>query len=211
MVESVQGGLRQRKAERTRAALLSAAISLFQKRGYAAATVNEICSAAEISLGTFYKYFDSKQAILIAFLKEDRQNAELKVQARLDGPIDDPIDYIYESVLPNLLIRGDKANFALWREILAALILTSTEKLSVKELNESRLVYRGHSLSALKRLRNEGLLIRVAPVEDLADALYSILSFQFQEYVCRRYKNADEYRAKLRALIQIAIRPWLAV
>jgi AcrR family transcriptional regulator len=46
--------------------LLDAAREAFARRGYDGVSVGEICDAAGIAKGTFYRYFDSKDAIFVA-------------------------------------------------------------------------------------------------------------------------------------------------
>jgi AcrR family transcriptional regulator len=52
-------------AER-RSDLISAALKIFEKKGYSKATVSEIVKAAGVAQGTFYLYFDSKEDVLDA-------------------------------------------------------------------------------------------------------------------------------------------------
>lgn len=57
------GGLRQSKKERTRAALVEAAVRLVRERGYEATTVDLIAGAADVSVRTFHNYFAGKPAL----------------------------------------------------------------------------------------------------------------------------------------------------
>lgn len=57
------------KRARTRAHLMDAAVSVFARVGYEAASVNEIAEAAEVANGTFYLHFKNKDEIaaVVAF------------------------------------------------------------------------------------------------------------------------------------------------
>jgi AcrR family transcriptional regulator len=55
----------QERARRSYLALLDAATALFSTRGYDAVGTPEIAQAAGVAVGTFYRYFDDKQAIYL--------------------------------------------------------------------------------------------------------------------------------------------------
>lgn len=58
------GGLRDRKRADNRVAATDAAFRLFGERGYDQVTVADICAAADIARRTFFRYFESKVAVL---------------------------------------------------------------------------------------------------------------------------------------------------
>ena len=55
--------LRTRKKAATKERLYCAALDLFRRQGFASTTVEEIAAAAEVSKGTFFNYFSSKEAL----------------------------------------------------------------------------------------------------------------------------------------------------
>jgi AcrR family transcriptional regulator len=58
-------GLRERKKAKTRAAIRRHALLLFRKQGYERTTVEQIADAAEISPATFYRYFPTKEDVVL--------------------------------------------------------------------------------------------------------------------------------------------------
>lgn len=72
-------GLRDRKKLRTRDTIRRAAIRLIDANGYASTTVEQIAEAADISPSTFFRYFPTKDAVLMA---DDLQRLFLAVLAR---------------------------------------------------------------------------------------------------------------------------------
>lgn len=62
------GSRTHRRRQQTRDKLLGAALSLFVARGVEGVSINEITQAADLGFGTFYNYFDSKEAVHAALL-----------------------------------------------------------------------------------------------------------------------------------------------
>ena len=58
-------GLRERKKAKTRAAIQAEALRLFHEQGYAATTVEQIADAAEVSESTFFRYFGTKEDVVL--------------------------------------------------------------------------------------------------------------------------------------------------
>jgi AcrR family transcriptional regulator len=64
-MDPVPSSLRDRKKLQTRLALARAAMRLFEERGYAATSVEDIAAAANVSRRTFFRYFATKEEACI--------------------------------------------------------------------------------------------------------------------------------------------------
>ncbi|MFZ0301972.1 MAG: TetR family transcriptional regulator [Terracidiphilus sp.] len=91
------------KSEETRARILAAALEVFRERGFEAATMREIATAAQMAVGAAYYYFDSKDALVMAYYGRaqieltpliDAQLASSRtLEQRLRGIIGQKLDY----------------------------------------------------------------------------------------------------------------------
>ncbi len=79
-------GLRERKKQRTRQAIQREAMRLFDAQGYEATTIEQIAAAAEVSPSTFFRYYPTKEDVV---LSDDYD--PLVAAALLARPADEPL------------------------------------------------------------------------------------------------------------------------
>ncbi|MFI7640857.1 TetR family transcriptional regulator [Nonomuraea sp. NPDC049400] len=80
-------GLRERKKEKTRLAILDAALDMFLEQGYESTTVEQIAGAVEISPRTFFRYFTSKDHLVLWFHDHGQ---EIMLETLASRPEDEP-------------------------------------------------------------------------------------------------------------------------
>lgn len=89
-------GLRERKKQRTRQAIATAALRLFAERGYEETTIADIAAAADVSPRTFFSYFPSKEDVVFAEI--DDRLAEVAERLRRT-PGESPMETIRRSIV----------------------------------------------------------------------------------------------------------------
>ena len=80
-------GLRERKKARTRAAIREHALRLFGEQGYQRTTVEQIAAAAEVSPSTFFRYFPTKEDLILQDDMDTRMVEAFERQPPGLGPI----------------------------------------------------------------------------------------------------------------------------
>jgi AcrR family transcriptional regulator len=74
---------RTARGEKTRRRILDAALAEFGSRGFADTGIIEITARAKVALGTFYTYFDSKEEVFRALVRDMSEQVRLAVAPAL--------------------------------------------------------------------------------------------------------------------------------
>ncbi|MFE1176349.1 TetR/AcrR family transcriptional regulator [Streptomyces sp. NPDC058773] len=110
--QTAPAGLRERKKQRTRDALIRAALELFTEHGYETTTIDEIAEAVNVSQRTYFRYFANKEDVTFAVqeMVEARLLDELAARPTSEAPLTalrtavivawDDIGSAIESVIP---------------------------------------------------------------------------------------------------------------
>jgi len=151
------GSLRERKKARTRASIREHALRLFGEQGYEATTVEQIAAAAEVSPSTFFRYFPTKEDVV---LRDDFDDRILEAFARQPASLA-PVAAIRAS------LRDAIATFtpAEWQEFRVAAELSITvPEIRARQLDE---------LSRTIDMMANALAKRIGrPADDLAVRTY---------------------------------------
>ncbi|MFF4753208.1 TetR/AcrR family transcriptional regulator [Streptomyces sp. NPDC002514] len=92
-------GLRETKMERTRQFIADKAFELFATQGYDNTTVEQIAAAAEVGTRTLYRYYPTKEALVINFVEEGLNTA---LAVFLEQPDDLPLPQALYTVIDSV-------------------------------------------------------------------------------------------------------------
>lgn len=81
------GDWRERKKARTRQRLQEEALRLFIERGYEATTVEQIAAAAGVSHMTFFRYFPTKEDVVLSDSYDPLLVAAIQARPRSEHPV----------------------------------------------------------------------------------------------------------------------------
>ncbi len=127
--EPAHAGLRERKKARTRTAIQAAALSLFERQGYEATTVDQITELAEVSQSTFFRYFPTKEDVVL----HDRYDPLLLAAFRAQPAELSPIAALRRTVRS---VFGALPPDELARERQRAMLIVSVPELRARALDQ---------------------------------------------------------------------------
>jgi AcrR family transcriptional regulator len=115
--ETLATQLRAKHAEMMLSELERVALRLFQEKGFAEATVDEIASAAHVSVRTFYRYFPAKEDVLQ--VRIDRRSEVLAI-ALASRPLDESPLHALRRAVEDEIAAGDTELLHRWITVIAA-------------------------------------------------------------------------------------------
>lgn len=136
-------GRRERKKQRTAEAIRHAATELFLAHGYEGTTTEQIAEAADVSVSTFFRYFPTKESVLLR-TADGAEVVRRGLDARSDGEA-------LWSALSRALLEG-----------LPALIDHPDEELARIRIAYSTPSVRGAIAAAMARMQDE-IAIAIRP------------------------------------------------
>ncbi|WP_342661402.1 helix-turn-helix domain-containing protein [Rhodococcus ruber] len=173
-----EGPLTGRGAQ-TKSALLSAARQVFERRGFADVRVKDIVKEAQVSHGTFYTYFDTKEAIF-------REVSLVVVNDMLESMTSPNTSANFHGRVHDAILRYVRA----YRPNAKIIALMDQVSFSAPELRNLRLDVRRAFVErterGIKRMQALGLADADLDVEYTAEALGAMI-----EYTCYMWFTLD--------------------
>lgn len=213
----------ERRAAARRQQILDGAAQVFAEKGFARATTKEIARVADVSEGTIYNYFDSKEELLIGLMNRlgDAQLRRMQftpdqLEQALEMDVDDFLQEMFRvrhgfvardravlrAVLAEMLINREFAERYYGQallphsESLAQHLQARTERGEIRPIDVSLLL---RFLSAV----NVGLLVGLLTGDELLQTQWqdeafhkSLTDFVMHGISPERKPDEDEYRSK---------------
>jgi AcrR family transcriptional regulator len=114
--------------------IAAVALELFEDRGFDAVTVEDVAAEAQISIRTFYRYFGSKEDLLLV---KNRRRAAAVASVLADRPRDEPPLHSVRLAVVIALSAEDPASVEQWVSVVAAApgVLRTILGANILELN----------------------------------------------------------------------------
>nr|WP_157233880.1 TetR family transcriptional regulator [Kibdelosporangium phytohabitans] len=95
--------------ERTRRLIADKAFELFIEQGFDRTTIEQIAAAAEVGPRTLYRYFPTKETLIVTFVEAHLFGAVDRLRAQPDDmPVDEALYALIDSVLTTTAFNGPR-------------------------------------------------------------------------------------------------------
>ena len=175
-------GLRaKQKANRTER-ILAVAADLFRTQGYDAVRIEDIAAAAEVSVGTFYNYFQTKGDVLVAIVSlevEEVLLAGAAVVAKPPATVETALNSLVAVYFDHSVVYRSKE---MWRTAMALSILNPDTPFS-RHYSDLDGLLRDQVCCLIKALQSFGTARKDVDAMALGEVLFNNLNMMFIEYV----------------------------
>jgi AcrR family transcriptional regulator len=187
--------------------MLAAAARLFERQGYAATTFDEIAAEAGVGVATVYKYFNSKQGIVIAILEPDLRTMLARAQRVLQRRHSEPAKSMVALLSAYRNLGG--RNWAS-RELLRLTVYpgVGNEGLLTDLVHEAESKAQAQIRELLKSLRAAGLLRRRLPLADATAVIFALLNQHFALYLSDTDASFTETFRRLARCVRLVFVDW---
>lgn len=175
-------GLRARQKANRAQRILEAATTLFREQGYDAVRIEDIADIAEVSVGTFYNYFQTKGDILVAIVSmevEEVLRAGSAVVAKPPSTVAGALQKLVGVYYDHSIVYLSKE---MWRTAMALSILNPDTPFS-RRYSELDGFLRDQMCSLIVALQAFGKVQTAVDAIALGEALFNNLNMMFIEYV----------------------------
>lgn len=200
-------GRRASQKAKLRATMLAGAARLFEKQGYAATTFDEIAAEAGVGVATVYKYFNSKQGIVIALLEPDLSSMLARAQRVLERPSSDPAASMVALLSAYRNLGG--RNWAS-RELLRLTVYPGIGNAGqlTDLVRDAEAKTQAQIRALLAAHRYAGRLARGLPLADATAVIFALLNQHFAMYLADADLRFTQMFRRLARCVRLVFADW---
>ncbi|MEO4052016.1 TetR/AcrR family transcriptional regulator [Solibacillus sp. CAU 1738] len=173
--------------------VIESSLQLFTEKGFQNTSIQDILERANISKGTFYNYFSSKNECFMAILEQSRYEASLRRHELLVGKDKQDIDVLIEQIIVIMKINEEQNLITLFEGV-----IKSTDKELKRTLANHRL------------FEIEWLMERFTDVfgEEVRPYTFEcgIIFWGMVNHLSMTWRNVYETQIEAKRLVRIALR-----
>ena len=201
-----KSSLRERKKQRSRDDILSAAQQLIAERGYVKVRMRDISESADVSYQTLYNYFPTKAHITEALITADIDPLRGQMTATIDGQACEPLRAL--ELLNQLRFDFLEAHDRdIWRDLCIALLQRESRPNQIGQLIEAHTSQ--PTIELITRSRATGALARV-DTNVLARTINDLTNTALNAYLMNPEADASMILARLSSQLTLVLSPYLA-
>lgn len=192
IVSMTSAGLRERNRARTRDDILNAALGLFEAQGYDATTCEGIAAAADVSVRTFFRYFDAKVDVLLT-ARDDDAGPRAVIAEVLARPAGEPPVEVLRQALRHPIGAIEARRDLVMRQFAVMLATPSLETLRREQFHR----FEGPLAAAIATLLDR-------PADDLEARLLAATTASVLRISIERWVTSGAPPGRLRPLVDEA-------
>ena len=197
-------GLRAKQKAVRHDRILEAAAELFREHGYEAVKMDAIASAADVSIGTIYNYYQNKGDLLVAIVamevNEVLASGE-KVIARPPRSAEKAIDTLIGNYIEHSLVYLSKE---MWRQAMAISTQQPDSPFGVTYA-ELDVALANQTCRLLEKLQGIGLVRGDVDAKSVGELIFNNTNMMFTAFVKTAEMTVPELRANMRRQTRIII------
>lgn len=180
-------GKRERNKREKRVRILEAGRRIFAEKGFAAASIQEIASQAEVAAGTVFLYVSSKEDLLIQCVSGDMEQIADRAALLVadDGPLLDTLLGIVDLLIEYHLELGPDLSAVLLRELMSGPVENRVDSHPGMRRCGKLMA------TAMHRAWERGEIRRASDPADAADMLFSIFHWKLTHWSVGRLPREE--------------------
>ncbi|WP_263147444.1 TetR/AcrR family transcriptional regulator [Pseudomonas sp. RIT-PI-AD] len=189
--------LRERKRRERQKTILLAAAEAFKAKGVDGARLEEIAEKADVSLGTVYNYFPTKDALLLALVTLYRTEAREERLPLMENPpadVCETFSQLYSHLIDGALKYLDRE---IWRYGQVVGLVSSWEPGRQESWDNEQILIKDQE-TLLVHFQDKGLLPADIQTSLWATTLHAVGLFWWQYFLANDTVSADEAKRRIR-------------